>query len=126
MVLEKNIPYICTSAGSNVATASIMATNDMPIRQTPNFEVLGLVNFQLNPHYVEPDPNSHHRGETRERRIEEYLVFNDLPVVALREGSMLQFEGNRMELKGVIDARVFSKGNTPLEYTPGSDLSQYL
>ncbi len=117
-VLEEGLPYIGTSAGSNVATPSLMTTNDMPIRQPPGFAALGLVPFQINPHYLDPDPGSQHQGETRERRLKEYLVFNDTPVIALREGSMLRIEDQKMWLKGTTAARVFRKGREPEEFQP--------
>lgn len=117
-ILEDGIPYIGTSAGSNVATPSLMTTNDMPIRRPPDFATLGLVPFQINPHYLDPDPDSRHQGETRERRLEEYLVFNDTSVIALREGSMLRIEDDRMWLKGTTAARVFRKDKEPEELEP--------
>ena len=95
-----------------------MTTNDMPIRRPPDFATLGLVPFQINPHYLDPDPDSRHQGETRERRLEEYLVFNDTSVIALREGSMLRIEDDRMWLKGTTAARVFRKDKEPEELEP--------
>ncbi len=117
-VLKEGVVYIGTSAGSNVATPSIRTTNDMPICQPPGFGALDLVLFQINPHYLDPEPDSKHQGETRERRLMEYQVFNDTPVIALREGSMLRVEGDRMWLKGTTAARVFRRGREPEEFEP--------
>jgi len=119
-------PYIGTSAGSNVATANIKTTNDMPIVQPPSFDALALVPFNINPHYLDPDPSSKHMGETREQRIAEFHEMNDNPVVGLREGCMLRVEGATVTLKGVTDARVFRRGEAPQEFAPPADLSWLL
>ena len=115
---EEGMPYIGTSAGSNVACPSIKTTNDMPIHEVENFEALDLVPFQINPHYLDPDPDSTHKGETRETRIREFLVFNDKVVVGLREGCMVRINGNERLLKGSTNARVFRRGKEPEEFKP--------
>ena len=120
--VEEGMPYIGTSAGSNVACKTIKTTNDMPIVYPPSFEALGLVPFNINPHYIDPDPGSKHMGETRETRIKEFHVYNDEYVVGLREGAMLHVSGNHIVLKGVSGARVFSKKDKPKEYNPGDQL----
>ncbi|PNX53857.1 MAG: dipeptidase E [Thermoplasmata archaeon M9B2D] len=115
-------PYIGTSAGSNVAGATIQTTNDMPIMYPPSFDALHLVPFILNPHYIDPDPTSTHMGETRETRINEYHAFNDRTVVGLREGCMLEITDSHVMLKGSTNARVFQKQRQPIEYQPGNHL----
>lgn len=120
------MPYIGTSAGSNVATASLKTTNDMPIVEPPTFEALALVPFNLNPHYLDPDPASTHQGETREQRIREFLEEHDRVVVALREGAMLRIEGARIELRGTTGARLFRRGHEPTEHEPGVRLDGLL
>jgi dipeptidase E len=116
------IPYIGTSAGSNVACKSIKTTNDMPIVYPPSFDALNLVPFNINPHYLDPDPNSTHKGETRETRIKEFHYYNTEYVVGLREGSMLHIAGKNITLKGTTGARVFKKNTEPREFNPGDSL----
>jgi dipeptidase E len=116
------IPYIGTSAGSNVACKSIKTTNDMPIVYPPSFDALNLVPFNINPHYLDPDPNSTHKGETRETRIKEFHYYNTEYVVGLREGSMLHINGKSIMLKGTTGARVFKKNTKPKEFNPGDSL----
>ena len=117
------MPYIGSSAGSNVAAPTIKTTNDMPIVQPPSFEALGLVSFQINPHYLDPDPNSKHMGETREERIRQFLEENDTPVIGLREGAMLRIEDGKAILRGSTGARIFRKGSEPLEVLPGAQIT---
>jgi dipeptidase E len=114
--------YIGSSAGSNVAAPTIKTTNDMPIVQPPSFDALSLVSFQINPHYLDPDPNSKHMGETREERIRQFLEENDTPVVGLREGAMLRIENGETILRGSTGARIFRKGVEPIELLPGAQL----
>ncbi len=116
------MPYMGTSAGSNVACLSIRTTNDMPIVYPPSFDSLALVPFNLNPHYLDPDPGSTHMGETRETRIREFHEENEPPVVGLREGAMLRIDGDRAALAGKNGARLFRRGQEPAELVAGASL----
>ena len=120
--VSNGMPYIGSSAGSNVAAPTIKTTNDMPIVQPPSFNALGLVSFQINPHFLDPDPNSKHMGETREERIVQFLEENDTPVVGLREGAILRIENGETILRGSTGARIFRRGMEPLEISPGARL----
>jgi dipeptidase E len=117
------LPYLGASAGSNLACPSIRTTNDMPIVESPSLAALGLIPFQLNPHYLDPDPASTHQGETRELRIQQFLEVNDVPVLGLREGSWLRVTGRRACLAGAAGARLFRRGAGPEEIPVGADLS---
>ena len=124
--VQSGVPYIGSSAGSNVAAPTIKTTNDMPIVQPPSFDALGLVPFQINPHYLDPDPDSKHMGETREERILQFQEDNDTTVVGLREGAMLRVENGTITLKGSSGARIFRKGQPPEEVTPTVTLNDLL
>jgi len=115
-------PYLGTSAGSNICGMTMQTTNDMPIVYPPSFKTLGIMPFNINPHYLDPDPNSTHMGETRETRIQEFHTQNNLAVVGLREGSWLKVRGNAIVLKGGLSARVFEKGKPPYEIAPGTKI----
>jgi dipeptidase E len=124
--VAEGMPYIGSSAGSNVAGPTIKTTNDMPIVEPPSFDALGLVSFQINPHYLDPDPTSKHMGETREKRIIEFLEENETPVLGLREGAMARCENGTTVLKGSTGARIFRKGQEPIETLPGATLDAML
>jgi len=120
------MPYIGSSAGSNLACPTIRTTNDMPIVEPRSFEALDLVPFQLNPHYLDPSPGSTHMGETREQRLREYLEENDRVVVGLREGAWLRAEGETLALGGTTGARIFRRGAPPEEVLPPLRLDSLL
>ena len=122
-VVMNGTPYFGTSAGSNITGLTMGNTNDMPIMYPPSFKTLGLIPFNINPHYLDPDPTSKHMGETRETRIKEYHGFNTIPVVGIREGSYLKVTGNTIVLKGELDARIFEQGKPPYEVKTDTDLS---
>ena len=114
------LPYIGSSAGSNVACPTIKTTNDMPIVEPPSFDALGLVPFNINPHYLDADPRSRHMGETRDQRIAEFHEENDPPVIGLREGSWLLVENARVTLGGTTGARLFRRGQPTTEIANGT------
>jgi dipeptidase E len=116
------LPYLGTSAGSNICGVSMQTTNDMPIVYPPSFKTLGVIPFNLNPHYLDPDTNSKHMGETRETRIAEFHTQNTIPVIGLREGSWLRVKDDEIILKGALKARVFEQGKEPYEVQSGATL----
>lgn len=121
--INKGIPYLGTSAGTNIAGLTMQTTNDMPIIYPPSFKTLGIVPFNINPHYLDPDINSTHKGETRETRIKEFHTINTHPVVGLREGSWLEIKGDKISLKGTLTARIFKADKLPYEIEPNSSLA---
>lgn len=125
-VIEKGTPYLGTSAGSNILGPSIKTTNDMPIVHPETLNSLGLIPFNINAHYLDPDPDSTHKGETRETRIKEFHAYNDTVVIGLREGSWIQVKGNQAILKGPHMARVFKKNMPPFELDPEKNLVDLL
>lgn len=112
-------PYLGSSAGSNICGLTAHTTNDMPIVLPKSLKTLGVVPFNINPHYLDPDPNSKHMGETRETRIKEFMNYNPQPVVGLREGSWIKVNGEDMVLGGQLNARVFASLNEISEVAPG-------
>ena len=121
-VLEAGTPYLGTSAGSNICGISMMNTNDMPIVYPPSFTTLGCISFNINAHYLDPIEGSTHMGETRETRIKEFHVFNNTPVLGLREGSWLEVSGNKILLKGNFTARLFQQNRKPIELESGVEV----
>ncbi|MFV8268521.1 dipeptidase PepE [Flavobacterium sp. GT2N3] len=121
-VVKNGTPYLGTSAGSNICGLTMQTTNDMPIVYPPSFKTLGLLPFNLNPHYLDPDTSSKHMGETRETRIKEFHAYNSVPVLGLREGSWLDVKGDTIILKGDLTARLFRQNQIPEELKSGTDL----
>ncbi|WP_298895895.1 dipeptidase PepE [uncultured Psychroserpens sp.] len=121
--VKNGTPYLGTSAGSNICGLTVSTTNDMPIVYPPSFKTFGFVPFNINPHYLDPDPTSKHMGETRETRIKEFHKFNTQPVVGIREGSWLEVKGDSIVLKGPLDARIFEYSKVPYEVKSGTQLN---
>ncbi|GAA3609953.1 dipeptidase PepE [Flavivirga amylovorans] len=121
-VVKNGTPYLGTSAGSNICGLTINTTNDMPIVYPPSFKALGFVPFNINPHYLDPDKNSKHMGETRETRVKEFHNFNTQPVIGIREGSWLHVKDDSIILKGHLTARVFEYSKVPYEVESGTEL----
>jgi len=122
--VKRGAPYIGSSAGSNVAGPTIKTTKDMPIVQPRSFDSLGLVPFQISPHFQDPDLNSRHMGETQEERILQFLEENETPVVGIREGAWLICENGAVTLRGEAGARIFRRGEIPTEAKPGDNIIQ--
>lgn len=118
--VEKGTPYLGSSAGSNIGGLNMKTTNDMPIVYPESFETMGLVPFNINPHYLDPDPELKHNGETRETRIKEFLTQNDTKVVGLREGNWIRRTGNKITVEGNELTRIFEKNKEPYEIKPGT------
>jgi dipeptidase E len=121
--VKSGTPYIGSSAGSNVAGPTIKTTKDMPIVQPRSFDSLGLVPFQISPHYLDPDPASPHMGETQEERILQFLEENETPVVGMREGAWLSIANGSVTLKGLTGARIFRRREPPVEAKPGEEIT---
>ncbi|WAC42652.1 dipeptidase PepE [Pedobacter sp. SL55] len=125
-ILKENIehgkPYLGCSAGSNIGGINMKTTNDMPIVYPPSFDCMGLVPFNLNPHYLDPQPNLQHNGETRETRILEFLTQNDIKVIGLREGNWIRRIGNSITVEGTELTRIFEPGKAAYEIEAGSNL----
>ena len=126
-VLKQNVeagkPYLGCSAGSNIGGLNMKTTNDMPIVYPPSFECMGLVPFNINPHYLDPNPDLKHNGETRETRIKEFLTQNDTKVIGLREGNWIRRIGNEIKVEGSQLTRIFEKNKAPYEVETGAVLS---
>jgi dipeptidase E len=121
--VEKGAPYLGTSAGSNIGGVNMQTTNDMPIVYPSSFTTMGLVPFNLNPHYLDPVPGLPHMGESRETRIREFQVQQDLPVVGLREGSWIRIKGSDVTLEGSEPAKIFEKNKEAYELAAGTAIS---
>lgn len=121
--IREGAPYLGSSAGSNVAGPTIKTTKDMPIVQPRSFDALGLVPFQISPHFQDPDPTSKHMGETQEERIIQFLEENETPVLGMREGAWVRVDGRSVMLRGSTGARIFRRGQAPVEAAPGDEIS---
>ena len=125
-ILKSNIEdgkaYLGCSAGSNIGGLNMRTTNDMPIVYPPSFNCMGLVPFNINPHYLDPNPDLKHNGETRETRIMEFLTQNDIKVIGLREGNWIRRLGDRITTEGTEKTRIFEKNKIPYEIEPGTVL----
>lgn len=121
--VKKGIPYLGTSAGSVICGLTMQTTNDMPIIYPPSFQTLGLIPFNINAHYLDPDTQSKHMGETRETRIKEFHAFNSFPVLGLREGSWLDVKGDKITLKGNLSARLFRQNQVAEEIESETEVS---
>jgi dipeptidase E len=120
--VEKGLPFMGWSAGANVACPTMRTTNDMPIIEPESLNCLSLINFQINPHYLDASVEGH-GGETREQRLEEFMVINNNVYVAgLREGTLLSVDGSSIQLKGARPMRLFRYGQNPREFNPGDNL----
>lgn len=117
--ISNGVPYLGCSAGSNIGGIDMKTTNDMPIVYPPSFACMGLVPFNLNPHYLDPDPTSKHNGETRETRIQEFLTQNKTVVVGLREGNWVRILNDVITLEGMHTSRIFEAGKAPYEVPAG-------
>jgi dipeptidase E len=124
--IQAGMPYLGASAGTNIAAPTIRTTNDMPIVEPASFDALGVVRFQINPHFLDADPTSRHMGETREDRLREYLEENETPVLGLREGAWVRVQGTSATVGGANGARLFRRGADPVELTAGADLTAAL
>ena len=112
--------YMGSSAGSVIAAPTMKTTNDMPIVQPRSFDALGFVPYQINAHYIDADPSSTHQGETRDQRLAEYLEDNTIPVVGIREGTMLRVDDGVTTVKGTKAAKIFRRGEQPYDVAPGT------
>lgn len=121
--INKGTPYLGTSAGSNIGGKTMNTTNDMPIVLPKSFDTLGFINFNLNPHYLDPIEGSTHMGETRETRIDEFHKQSAIPVLGLREGSWLEVYNNNVIVRGDLTARLFRQNEFPVEIAPGENLN---
>jgi dipeptidase E len=120
--VRAGMPYAGASAGSNVAGPTILTTNDWNVVALDRFDALGLVGFNINPHYKEADPMMAPFSETRDDRIREYHVVNRNPVVGLEEGALVRVERGKATALGTARIRIFRPGAEPAWYLPGDAL----
>ncbi len=120
--VESGKPYLGCSAGSNIGGINMKTTNDMPIVYPSSFDCMGLIPFNINPHYLDPNSEIRHNGETRETRIKEFLTQNDIKVIGLREGNWIRRVNNKITVEGSESTRIFEKGKEPYEIQSGTEL----
>lgn len=120
--VRAGLPYVGSSAGSNVAGPTILTTNDWNVVGLTAFEALGLVPFNINPHYLETDPTMAPGSETRDERIREYHAVHANPVVGLEEGTLLRVEDDAMTVLGTGRAKLFRRGREPRWFAAGERL----
>lgn len=120
------LSYLGSSAGTNLACPTIRTSNDMPIVEPASLGAFELVPFQINPHYLDPDPGSTHMGETREERLVQFLEENDVAVLGIREGAWLRRRADSLLLGGETGAVLFRRGSAARAFNPGDDLSPLL
>lgn len=121
-VVALGTPYFGTSAGSNICGPTMQTTNDMPVSFPPSYATFGFIPYNINPHYLDPAPNSTHKGETRETRIFEYHIYNNTPVLGVREGNWLHVTGEKIKLCGKLETRLFQQNKKPIELSSGVEL----
>jgi dipeptidase E len=141
VILERisaGVPYLGISAGSNLAGPTIKTTNDMPIVHPHSLDALGLVPFQINPHYVSGKAffeTAHgmlaYGGESRDDRLREFHEMNATPIIGLREGEILRVDramsaDATYQLVGVEGARLFERGKAPVDVDAGTDLTAWV
>jgi dipeptidase E len=119
-------PYMGSSAGTNIVCPTIQTTNDMPIVEPPSFTALNAIPFQINPHFIDADPGSTHQGETREKRLSEYLEENETPVLGIREGCWLNIDGSKGSVNGRSGAVLFQRNQPPQAIESGGRLDHLL
>ncbi len=124
--VQDGMPYMGSSAGTNITCPTIRTTNDMPIVEPPSFQALGLIPFQINPHYLDADPDSQHQGESRETRLKEYLEENPGPVLGIREGCWLKIQGDNGSVQGSRGALLFRRNEENCEMNAGDSIDQLL
>lgn len=120
------MPYMGSSAGTNITCPTIRTTNDMPIIEPPSFDALNLIPFQINPHYLDANPHSTHQGETRATRLSEYLEENQTPVLGIREGCWLKIQGEQGTVEGTHGAVLFQRDQAPQELSAGDSIADLL
>jgi dipeptidase E len=120
--VHQGAPYIGSSAGSNLAGPTILTTNDWNVVALDRFEALGVVSFNINPHYLEADPLMAAGSETRDDRIREYHAVNANPVFGIEEQTMIRVEDGVATVAGRGRVKVFRRGAEPVWFSAGSRL----